>query len=59
MGAGASAENARTTVAHLLTGKPADASDITVIFLNSYTSFFLDNLFKGPRTSSCRNSKST
>lgn len=28
MGAGASAENARTTVAHLLTGKPADASDI-------------------------------
>eukprot|EP01040_Poterioochromonas_malhamensis_P000965 gene964-1024_t len=28
MGSGASAENARTTVAHLLTGKPADASDI-------------------------------
>lgn len=30
MGSGASAENARTTVAHLLTGKPADASDIKV-----------------------------
>ena len=30
MGAGASAENARTTVAHLLVGKPADASDIKV-----------------------------
>jgi hypothetical protein len=28
MGAGASAESARTTVAHMLTGKPADASDI-------------------------------
>jgi hypothetical protein len=32
MGSGASAENARTTVAHLLTGKPADASDIKVHF---------------------------
>lgn len=29
MGSGASAENARTTVSHMLTGKPADASDIT------------------------------
>jgi uncharacterized membrane protein len=32
MGSGASAETARTTVAHLLTGKPADASDIKVNF---------------------------
>lgn len=32
MGSGASAESARTTVAHMLTGKPADASDIKVIF---------------------------
>lgn len=32
MGAGASAENARTTVAHMLTGKPADASDIKVSY---------------------------
>jgi hypothetical protein len=32
MGAGASAENARSTVAHMLTNKPADASDITVSF---------------------------
>jgi hypothetical protein len=31
MGSGASAENARTTVANLLTGKPADASDIKVL----------------------------
>lgn len=30
MGAGASAENARLTVAQMLTGKPADASDIKV-----------------------------
>lgn len=29
MGGGASAENARATVSHMLTGKPADASDIT------------------------------
>ena len=31
MGAGASAETARTTVTTMLSGKPADASDITVI----------------------------
>lgn len=30
MGSGASAETARTTVAHMLTNKPADASDIKV-----------------------------
>ncbi len=30
MGAGASAETARTTVTTMLSGKPADASDITV-----------------------------
>ena len=30
MGAGASAESARTTVTTMLSGKPADASDITV-----------------------------
>lgn len=29
MGSGASAETARTTVSHMLSGKPADASDIT------------------------------
>ncbi|KAJ1439703.1 kinase-like domain-containing protein [Ochromonadaceae sp. CCMP2298] len=29
MGSGASAESARTTVTHMLSGKPADASDIT------------------------------
>lgn len=28
MGAGASADNARSTVAHMLSGKPQDASDI-------------------------------
>ncbi|RYG65379.1 hypothetical protein EON64_12030 [archaeon] len=28
MGAGASADNARSTVAHMLSGKPTDASDI-------------------------------
>ena len=35
MGSGASAENARSTVASLLTGKPADASDIKVYFFLS------------------------
>ncbi len=30
MGAGASAETARTTVTSMLSGKPADASDINV-----------------------------
>lgn len=36
MGAGASAESARTTVAHMLTGKPADASDIKVSYDGSF-----------------------
>lgn len=45
MGAGASAENARTTVAHMLTGKPADASDIKVNYF--YNHLKLGD-YKGP-----------
>ena len=40
MGAGASAENARSTVANMLTNKPADASDIKVISTDSCVYFF-------------------
>ncbi len=41
MGAGASAENARSTVANMLTNKPADASDIKVISTDGCVLFFL------------------
>ena len=42
MGAGASAENARTTVTHMLADKPIDASDIKVsIFIIKFTLFFI------------------
>lgn len=33
MGAGASADQARTTVSYMLANKPADASDITVRYI--------------------------
>jgi hypothetical protein len=46
MGSGASAENARTTVAHLLTGKPADASDIKVSLLLFFVAFKLELVFR-------------
>lgn len=41
MGSGASAEHARTTVTTMLTGKPADASDIKVILCHICLSLFL------------------
>lgn len=63
MGAGASAENARTTVAHLLTGKPADASDIKVYYLllllplDHYNHLKCSDQITGFGASTCRNSQ--
>jgi len=60
MGAGASADRARSTMSTMLSDKPADASDITVWKHYIEPSFILFNLilsyyFIGFRTSKIRN----